>query len=79
MVELRKLQRLACLGIRGAMRTTPTATVLALLGLPPLHLQLEAESKVGVYRLNRNDQWKAKSKEVLTCLHNMEHEEKPIL
>jgi hypothetical protein len=41
--ELSKLQRMACLGITGAIRTTPTAAMAVLLGLPPLHLQLEVE------------------------------------
>jgi hypothetical protein len=32
--ELSKLQRMACLGITGAMRAVPTATTEVLLGLP---------------------------------------------
>jgi hypothetical protein len=32
--ELCKLQRMACLGITGAMRTAPTAGIEVLLGLP---------------------------------------------
>jgi hypothetical protein len=32
--ELNDLQRTACLGITGAMRTAPTAAVEVLLGLP---------------------------------------------
>jgi hypothetical protein len=35
--ELSKMQRMACLGITGATRTTPTAAVEILLGLPPVH------------------------------------------
>jgi hypothetical protein len=50
-----------CLGITGAMRTAPTAAMEALLGLPPLHLQVEVETRVGNYRLHCNDQWKPKS------------------
>jgi hypothetical protein len=50
--ELSKLQRMACLGITGAMRTAPTAAMEVHLGLPPLHLQVEAKA---------NDQWKSKS------------------
>jgi hypothetical protein len=46
--ELSKLQRMACLGITGAM-TAPIAAIEVLLGLPPLHLQLEAEARVGIY------------------------------
>jgi hypothetical protein len=59
--ELSKLQSKACLGITGAMRTAPTVAMEALLGLPPLHLQVEAEARVGNYRLRCNDQWKPKS------------------
>jgi len=33
--ELKKLKRLAFLAITGAMKTTPTAAVEVLLGLPP--------------------------------------------
>jgi hypothetical protein len=43
------------------MRTAPTAAMEALLGLPPLHLQVEADAKAGNYRLRCNDQWKPKS------------------
>jgi hypothetical protein len=52
---------MACLGITGAMRTAPTAAMEALLGLPPLHLQVEAETRIGNYRLRCNDQWKHKT------------------
>jgi hypothetical protein len=49
---------MACLGITGTMRTASTATMKVLLGLPPLHLQVEAEAKIGNYRLRCNDHWK---------------------
>jgi hypothetical protein len=49
--ELIKLQRMACLGITGAMRRTPLLGMEVLLGLPPLHLQGEAEIRLGNYRL----------------------------
>lgn len=39
------------------MRMTPTAAIKAILGLPPLHLHLEAEAKAGIYRLDCNNQW----------------------
>jgi hypothetical protein len=51
--ELRKLQTMACLGITGAMRT---AAMGVLLGLPPLHLQVEMGAKIGNYRLRCNEQ-----------------------
>jgi hypothetical protein len=59
--ELGKVQRMARLGITGAKRTTPTAAMEVLLGLPPLHWQAEAEARIGNYNLRYNDQWKPKS------------------
>jgi hypothetical protein len=38
------------------MRTIPTASMEVLLGLLPLHLQLEAEAKTRIYRLYCSDQ-----------------------
>jgi hypothetical protein len=52
---------MACLGITGAVRTAPTAAMEVLLGLPPLHLQILAEARIGDYRLHCNEQWKPKS------------------
>jgi hypothetical protein len=49
---------MACLGIAGAV--TPAA-IEVLLGLPPLHRQVEAEVKGRNCRLHCNDQWKPKS------------------
>jgi hypothetical protein len=45
--ELNKLQRMACLGITEAMRTTPTVAIEVLLLLPPLNLKFEVEYKEG--------------------------------
>jgi hypothetical protein len=59
--ELSNLQRMACLGITGAMRTAPPAATEVLFGLPPLHLQLEAEARAGIYRFYCSDQLKPKS------------------
>lgn len=35
--KLNAIQRLACLSVTGAMRSTPTAAMEAILGLTPLH------------------------------------------
>jgi hypothetical protein len=59
--KLSKLQRLACLGITGAIRAAPTAATEVLLGLPPFHLKIEAEALVAIYRLSCNEQWRPKS------------------
>jgi hypothetical protein len=60
-IRLSKLQRLACLAITGAMKTTPTAATEVLLGLPPLHVMIAAQALAGIYRLMRNKQWRPKS------------------
>ena len=39
--KLSKVQRLACLGITGAFRTTPTGAMEVLVGLPPLDLLIQ--------------------------------------
>ena len=49
--ELEKLQRFACVAITGSMRTTPTAALQAMLGLPPLHLVVRKEATLALFRL----------------------------
>ena len=41
--KLSKVQRLACLGIIGAIRTTPTGAMEALVGLPPSDLVIQGK------------------------------------
>jgi hypothetical protein len=77
--ELSKLQRVACLAITGAIRTAPTAAIEVLLGLPPLHLQLEAEARAGIYRLHCSEQWKPKSKGFGNAHMTQDMEKEPIL
>jgi hypothetical protein len=77
--ELSKLQRMACLGITGAIRTVPTTAIEVLLGLPPLHLQLEAEARAGIYRLHCGEQWKPKSKGFGHVYMTQDMEKEPIL
>jgi hypothetical protein len=50
-VKLSKSIRMACLGITAAMKRAPIAAVEVLIGLPPLHFQLEAEARAGIYNL----------------------------
>jgi hypothetical protein len=70
---------MAYLGITGAMRTTPTSAIEVLLALPPLHLQVAAEAKVGYYRLHCNDQWKPKSEGFEHAYMTQDMEKEPIL
>jgi hypothetical protein len=41
-------QRLACLAITGAMKTTPTVAMAVLLGLPPFHVMNKAQAQAGI-------------------------------
>jgi hypothetical protein len=59
--KLSKLQRMACLGITGAIREVRTAGIEVLLGFPAPHLQLEAEATARIYRLYCSNQWKPQS------------------
>ena len=49
--KLSKVQRLACLGIMGAFRTTPIGAMEALVGLPPLDLLIQGEVRSAAHRL----------------------------
>jgi hypothetical protein len=42
--KLSKIQRLASLAITGAIRTSPTGAMEAIVGLPPLHLVIQREA-----------------------------------
>jgi hypothetical protein len=70
---------MACLGITGAMRTAATAAMEDLLGLPPLHLQVEAKARIGNYRLHCNNQWKPKSEGFGHAYMTQDMEKEPIL
>jgi len=49
--KLSRIQRLACLGIRGAVRTTPTRAMEALVCLPPLELVVQGETRMAAHLL----------------------------
>jgi ribonuclease HI len=57
-LELTKLQRLACLCITGAMRSTPTAALETLLNLPSLTIYIKAEARMAAYRLQITGNWR---------------------
>jgi hypothetical protein len=61
------------------MRTAPTAAMKVLLGLPPLHLQLEVVAKIRNYRLRCNEQWKPKSEGFGHTYMSQDIEKEPIL
>ena len=48
---LSRIQRLACLGITGAMRTAPTNAVETLICLTPLDLQILSDARSAVHCL----------------------------
>jgi hypothetical protein len=49
--KLSKAQRLTCVGITGAICTTPTVAMEALFGLPPLDLVIQGEARSAAHRL----------------------------
>lgn len=55
--KLQSFQRLACMAITGCMRTTPTAALEVIIGLPPLHLYIKQEAAVTAIRLNTLQLW----------------------
>jgi hypothetical protein len=70
---------MVCLGITGAMRTAPTAVMEVLLGVSPLHLQVEVEARIGNHRLRCNDQWKPKSEGFGHAYMTQDMKKEPIL
>ena len=58
--HLGHIQRMICLGVTGAMRTTPTAAIEAALHLPPLHLYVEEVAVRTALRLRSNSLWNNK-------------------
>ena len=55
--RLNRVQRLACLGITEAIRTTPTGAMEALTGLPPLELVIQGEARSAAHRLLESGIW----------------------
>ena len=49
--KLSKIQKFACLGIIGAVSTTPTRTMEAVICLPPLELVVQSEARMAAHRL----------------------------
>jgi hypothetical protein len=50
-IKLGRIQRIACLAITGAMKSTPTAAMEVPLNLTPLDLLIMAEARFSLYRL----------------------------
>lgn len=56
--ELQKFQRTATLAATGCMRTTPSAALEIILGIPPLHTFIKQEAAMSALRLQSSNQWK---------------------
>jgi len=56
--KLEHIQRLACLAITGAVRTTPTLALEIIVGLYPLSIHIKQEAMLACYRMITNGQWK---------------------
>ena len=57
--RLRKVQRMACMCITAAYGSTPTKGLEMFLGLPPLHIHLQAVAVKTAHRLRLNGKWRA--------------------
>ncbi|XP_046406283.1 uncharacterized protein LOC124171188 [Ischnura elegans] len=55
--KLNHLQRMACMGIIGAMRTTTTLAMETLLNLAPLYVEVEVHARATLYRLRNLGMW----------------------
>ncbi|XP_061725440.1 uncharacterized protein LOC133531320 [Cydia pomonella] len=56
--DLTKVQRLACLMMTGAMRTTPTHAMEVMLGLKPLWIEVEKRATEQWYRMKACKEWR---------------------
>jgi hypothetical protein len=59
--ELSKLHGSVCMAVRGAPKKTTTTAMEAILGPPPLHVIIETEAQVWIYRLTCDQKWSPKS------------------
>ncbi len=58
--RLRRIQRMACLAISGAMRTTPTAAMELMLDLVPLDLYVQGLAMTSAHRLMTTGNWRCR-------------------
>lgn len=58
--KLNSIQRMASLAITGAMSSTPTVTLEALLDLPPLGVFIQGQARMGAYRLQQTGCWRSR-------------------
>ena len=55
--QLNHLQRMCCLGVTGALTTTPTAALEAILNILPLHILAEKIARATSYKLAVTGEW----------------------
>lgn len=78
-VELSRLQKLATLALTETMRMAPTVAMQVLLGLHPLHVMIEPDAPVGIYRLLCTQQWRRTSTNFGHAGKSQDMEHEPIL
>lgn len=54
---LQKVQRMCCLGVSGAMRTTPTRALETILDVQPIDIQIRYEAALAAMRLRAMGEW----------------------
>ena len=53
--ELEKFQRLVCMMVTGALRTSPAAALLVELNIIPLYIDIQRDARVFTYKLWKNE------------------------
>ncbi|XP_047998147.1 uncharacterized protein LOC125235592 [Leguminivora glycinivorella] len=76
--KLQRLQRLACAATTGCTKSTPTAAMEVMLGLPPLYLHIQQEASLSAVRLNTLNIWSNTGVLHTKCLEKV-YDEFPIL
>ena len=66
--QLAKVQRLACICITGAVRSTPTAALEVLTNLAPLHVVAKQHAMAAHYRIKISKQWNSRVSGVHTVI-----------
>ncbi|KAK9704100.1 Reverse transcriptase (RNA-dependent DNA polymerase) [Popillia japonica] len=60
--KLAKVQRLACLCITGAAKSTPTADMETMLNLLPLDIYIRGKARIGAHRLKWGGNWRTQNR-----------------
>ena len=77
--QLNHLQRMCCLGVTGAMTTTPTAALEAILNILPLHILAEKIARAASYKLAVTGEWYTNNNSGHSTVWMRQTQEEPLL